>query len=166
MSAIRILPTADEHVEGFNRCVGVVARERRWLVLVEAPPLEASRAFHRHVLDTGGVHVVAVDGAGEVVGWCDVSRDLRPGYGHGGRLGMGLLPAHRGQGLGRRLIEAALEGARQKGMERVELEVYASNERALRLYEHVGFEREGVRRRARFLDGVYEDDVLMARLFA
>jgi len=166
MSAIRIVPTADEHVEGFQRCVGVVARERRWLVLVDAPPLEASRAFHRHVVETGGVHLVAVDAAGEVVGWCDVVRDGRPGYGHGGRLGMGLLPAHRGQGLGRRLLEAALEEARARGMERVELEVYASNERAMRLYETAGFEREGVRRRARFLDGIYEDDVLMARLFA
>lgn len=161
---IRIVPTGDEHVEGFNRCVDAVARERRWIGLVEGPPLEASRQFVEQVIQGGGVHLVAVDGADAVVGWCDVERHAREGFRHGGRLGIGMLPEARGQGLGRRLMTEAIQAARRQGLERIELEVFASNPRAIALYESFGFVREGVKRRARKLDGRYDDDVLMALL--
>lgn len=162
---IRIVPTGEAHVEGFNRCVDAVARERRWIGLVEGPPLEASRHFVQHVIEGGGVHLVAVDGSGSVVGWCDVERHGREGFRHAGRLGIGMLPQARGRGLGRRLMTAAMDAARARGMERIELEVFASNTRAVALYASLGFRREGLKRRARKLDGEYDDDVLMALLF-
>ena len=49
-------------------------------------------------------------------------------------------------------------------MERVELEVLASNLPAISVYEKLGFQRKGVKRRARKLDGVYDDNVIMALL--
>ena len=160
---VRIVPTADEHIAGFRSCVGIVARERRWLALLEAPPIAMSRAFVREVRDAGGVHLVALDRSGAVIGWCDIARDRRESFRHCGRLGMGLLPEWRERGIGRRLAETALADAAALGLERVELSVFASNVRALALYESLGFEREGVRRRGRKLDGAYEDDILMVR---
>ena len=59
---------------------------------------------------------------------------------------------------------ATLQGAREKGLERVELEVFASNRPAIRLYESLGFVVEGIKRRGRKLDGAY-DDVLEMTLF-
>ena len=165
MDDIRIVPAGDEHVEGFNRCVGAVARERRYLGMLDAPPLEAWRAFVARVIGDGGVVLVAVDAAGEVVGWCDLQRRALEGFRHVGRLGIGMLPEVRGRGLGRRLMQAALTAARERGMERIELEVFASNTRAIALYERLGFVREGLKRRVRKLDGRYDDDVLMALLF-
>jgi RimJ/RimL family protein N-acetyltransferase len=97
-----------------------------------------------------------------VVGWCDVRRDGGFNTAHAGTLGMGLLPDYRGQGIGRLLIEAALDAARAIGLTRVALRVNASNLRAIRLYEAVGFEREGVLRDAIFLDGQYQDIFMMA----
>jgi RimJ/RimL family protein N-acetyltransferase len=76
-----------------------------------------------------------------------------------------MLPEARGAGLGRRLMEAGIEAARRLGMERIELEVFASNTRAIALYERVGFVREGLKRRVRKIDGRYDDDVLMAVVF-
>jgi ribosomal protein S18 acetylase RimI-like enzyme len=75
---------------------------------------------------------------------------------------MGLLPDYRERGLGRRLVAEALRAARQAGIERVELEVFASNERAIAFYRALGFVTEGVKRRARKLDGQYDDNVFMA----
>jgi len=49
-------------------------------------------------------------------------------------------------------------------IERVELEVFAGNDRARRLYERHGFVVEGVRRGARKLDGRREDVIVMGRL--
>jgi RimJ/RimL family protein N-acetyltransferase len=162
LDTVRIVETTDAHVEGFHRCVGVVARERKYIGFVDAPPLETTWIFFRSILAGGGVHFVAVDDGDEVVGWCDIARMGFEGFRHTGRLGMGLLPHVRGQGVGRRLAEAAIDAATAGGIERIELEVFATNLRAIRLYERLGFAHEGVRRRARKLDGVYDDNVLMA----
>jgi ribosomal protein S18 acetylase RimI-like enzyme len=45
----------------------------------------------------------------------------------------------RGSGLGRALLEAALERARRRGCARIELYANEANEPALRLYRSVGF---------------------------
>jgi RimJ/RimL family protein N-acetyltransferase len=166
MDEIRIVPTGEAHVEGFNRAVDAVARERRYIGYVEGPPLEMSRQFIHHVLGGGGVHLVAVDASNTVVGWCDVERYGREGFTHGGRLGIGLRAEARGRGLGRRLMTEAIDAARRQGMERIELEVFASNTRAVALYESLGFRREGLKRRARKLDGEYDDDVVMGLIIA
>ena len=145
MHEIRIVPTGEEHVEGFCRCVDVVARERRYIGCVEGPPVEVSRQFVQQVIEGGGVHLVALDACGTVVGWCDVERHGREGFRHAGRLGIGMLAEARGRGLGRRLMTEAIEAAWLRGMERIELEVFASNTRAIALYEALGFRREGLK---------------------
>lgn len=55
-----------------------------------------------------------------------------------------------------------LQKAKGMGLERVELEVFASNAPAIALYEKMGFVTEGVKKRARKLDGLYDDVVQMA----
>jgi ribosomal protein S18 acetylase RimI-like enzyme len=80
-------------------------------------------------------------------------------------LGIGLVPEWRGRGVGRRLMEHALEAARAFPLARVELWVRADNARAIALYRQIGFEEEGRRRRTLLVDGVYYDDIMMALLF-
>lgn len=46
----------------------------------------------------------------------------------------------RGTGLGRALVEAAFERARERGCRRIELDVNEANRGAVRLYESFGFE--------------------------
>jgi ribosomal protein S18 acetylase RimI-like enzyme len=78
---------------------------------------------------------------------------------------MGVVKDYRRQGIGTKLMERAIIEAKGQGLERIELEVYASNTPAINLYEKRGFNHEGVKRRARKLDGVYDDIIVMA-LFA
>ena len=86
------------------------------------------------------------------------------GHRHTGSLGMGLLPAYRGRGLGARLLDEALSGAFAQGLTRIELEVYRSNRAAIALYERRGFAHEGCKRRGRQLDGEVDDILCMALL--
>jgi RimJ/RimL family protein N-acetyltransferase len=162
MSAI-IASIREEHIEGYHAALDVVAREHRYLALLEAPPVEASRRFVNHNIAGGFPHFVALDGD-RVVGWCDVVPGDRPSTLHCGHLGMGLLPDWRGHGVGRRLIERTLEACRAFPLARVELEVRTDNAGAIALYRRVGFEEEGRRRRALRVDGVYYDTITMARL--
>jgi RimJ/RimL family protein N-acetyltransferase len=150
-----------EYVESFHRALDTVARERRYLTLLEAPPLLEAREFVVDTIKRGDPQFVAL-AKGEVVGWCDIRRHSFPAHAHRGTLGMGIIPAYRGQGLGLRLLETTLERAGEAGFVRVELAVYADNTRAIALYEKVGFVREGVERDAVLVDGHYRDAIAMA----
>ncbi|MEP6567580.1 MAG: GNAT family protein, partial [Mesorhizobium sp.] len=98
----------------------------------------------------------------EVVGWCDITRHDRPIHAHRGTLGMGIVPAYRGRGLGRELINATVAQARKAGFVRIELFVHSDNARAIALYDKVGFVREGLQRDAVYIDGEYRDAIVMA----
>ena len=158
-----IEPSTLDDVEGLRAVVDAVARERRYLRRLHGFGAEEVRAFIDGLGRGGGVQMV-VRSAGRVVGWCDVHRYTFEGFRHGGVLGIGLLPEWREQGVGAALVARTLEAAEAAGMTRVELEVFASNTRAIRLFEGAGFVREGVKRRARLLDGRADDLVGMARL--
>lgn len=156
-----IEPISAEHIEGFHAAFDTVARERRFLTFLAAPPLEDTRRFVLSSLAKGNPHFIAlVDG--KVIGWCDIIRHGFPSHAHRGSLGMGLLPDHRGCGIGTRLIEAALQTAWESDFTRIELSVHADNGSATALYERSGFVREGLVRDAFQVDGVYRDAISMA----
>jgi len=81
----------------------------------------------------------------------------------GFRIGIG--PAGRDRGLGSEATRLVIDHVfASTDAERIELEVYAFNERAAHVYEQVGFRREGVRRSALRWDGAFHDAVVMAVL--
>jgi RimJ/RimL family protein N-acetyltransferase len=159
----RVVPITEAYVESFRNAVDAVARERLYLAMTEAPPLEDTKRFVQGNIRDGRPHFVALDGA-RVIGWCDISSLHRALFAHAGVLGMGVVDGYRGQGVGEALMRAALDAAKSAGLTRVELTVREHNVRAKRLYEKMGFVAEGVKRRGVRLDGNYEDLICMAYL--
>ena len=159
-SHVQILPIAEEHIESYHKCLDSVARERLYLAFVEAPPLDSSKAFVlSNIVNDLPQFVAVIDG--EVIGWCDISPLKQEGFRHRGELAMGIHKRFRGMGIGRQLIASAIRKGKEKGLERIEIEVYASNVSAVRFYEHMGFVTEGIKRKARKIDGNYDDIVEM-----
>lgn len=71
----------------------------------------------------------------------------------------------RGRGIGSEATKLLVQfGFQQLGLHRICLQVFATNERALRLYRRVGFREEGILRRAACIDDAWVDVVLMAIL--
>jgi RimJ/RimL family protein N-acetyltransferase len=71
----------------------------------------------------------------------------------------------RDRGLGREATAlTAVYAMERLGLNRLELEVFDYNERAIRCYESLGFVREGVRRQVRFHDGRWCDGIRMSIL--
>jgi ribosomal protein S18 acetylase RimI-like enzyme len=155
-----VVPIAEEHIGGFRAVLDSVARERRYLSLLEAPPLEESRKFVVQNIRKQCPHYVALV-AGQVVGWCDALPHWQPTRAHTAVLGLGVLAAFRGGGIGSALLRATLECAHGVGLTRIELTVRESNSRVVALYERFGFAREGVQRNAIRVDGMYESLVCM-----
>jgi ribosomal protein S18 acetylase RimI-like enzyme len=157
-----IRDTAEEDAAGLAALVDCVARERRFLAATVGFPVDGTRAFIASVKAAGGVHIVAVE-SGEIIGWCDIVPQAFEGMKHVGRLGMGVRKEYRSKGVGRMLLELAIRQAFASGIDRVELEVFASNHSAVRLYESFGFHPEGRKIGGRKLDGVPEDILLYAK---
>jgi RimJ/RimL family protein N-acetyltransferase len=124
-----------------------VGEERRYLRGVRRFP-------HAAVL-------VAEDGE-RLVARLSVARDPHPASAHVADLGLMVAASHRRRGIGRALLDAAVEWARGAGVRKLELHVFPHNEPALRLYEEFGFRREGYRRGHYRRGGEYVDAILMA----
>lgn len=149
--------------ESLRAAVDTVAREHRYLALLEAPPIEQVRAFVKRNVEHGYPQIIAV-AEDAVVGWCNIPPASRAVSAHVGDLFMGLVAEWRGRGLGERLLRHAVHAADMFGFQRIELGVFATNSAAAALYRKVGFVKEGIKRKAILIDGVHHDEVIMARL--
>ena len=156
-----IVPVTEEHIPDLNAAFDAIAREKLYLARTKAPPVEDTAKYVQECIRAGNPQFVALVDK-RVVGWCDVTRKPQDTLAHSGVLGMGVLAAHRGKGLGRALMASALNAARERSFTRVELTVRTDNLRARKLYEYFGFTVEGLCRAYMKVDGTEIDSYLMA----
>lgn len=119
-----------------------------------------SRDTFLNLLDRPGIELLVLEHRAEgIVGyavlWCILDQ--------GELANVAITPRLRGKGLGRRLMSRVLDVARERGVEKLYLEVRVSNETALELYRGLGFIEVGIRK------GYYDDPkedarIMMARL--
>ena len=72
---------------------------------------------------------------------------------------------YQNKGYGTEAMEMLVEyGFNTLNMNRIELSVYEFNSRAFKTYQKVGFVEEGRKRQARYHNGKYQDEIIMAIL--
>jgi L-phenylalanine/L-methionine N-acetyltransferase len=119
------------------------------------------RVLQRH--PDAALYVAELEG-GELVGRLSLMRDSHPSSRHVADLGLMVAAAHRRRGIGTELMGVAEDWAREAGVTKLELHVFPHNHPALALYESLGYEREGLRRRHyERTDGGFSDVILMAK---
>jgi GNAT superfamily N-acetyltransferase len=119
--------------------IDAVCAESRWM---DTPCFQPTPAWN-HALQSpdcpNHLLLVSRDG-GRAVGWCrlfPLAGCNAPAY--EAKLGIGLLPAYRGCGLGKALVDRAVGWARKVGITRLVLTTKPGNQRAIRLFERFGF---------------------------
>ena len=120
------------------------------------------RRYLRSLRRSQDAVVFVVEASEGIVGRLSVGRDPHPASAHVADLGLMVAKGHRRQGIGRALLERAVDWARRAGVSKLELHVFPHNEPAIQLYEAFGFRREGYRERHYRRDGDLVDAVLMA----
>jgi ribosomal protein S18 acetylase RimI-like enzyme len=123
------------------RAIDAVCSEELWM---STPRFEPTPTWI-HAFETPACQnhrlLVARDGQ-RILGWCrafPLSDDSRA------EVGIGLLPEHRGLGLGRMLLNQVLDWAVKKELEQVVLSTRVDNARAIHLFESCGFTAQGHR---------------------
>ena len=111
-----------------------------------------------------GEHQLVAEVDGRVVGMigirCGTNR-----MSHSAGLGMSVHDDFQGQGIGAKLMAAAVDLAEGwLNIRRIELHVFTDNEPAIALYKKFGFEIEGTHRAFALREGQYVDAYSMARL--
>jgi ribosomal protein S18 acetylase RimI-like enzyme len=109
-----------------------------------------------------GLYVVAEDGA-DIVGHLLLDPLPLAANAHVCTLTVVVYPGWQGRGIGRQLLSHAIAWASAAAtVDKIELRVRASNERAVHLYRSLGFEDEGrLRRRVKDDRGICHDDIAM-----
>ena len=102
----------------------------------------------------------------EIAGLVSITADFHERIRHIGQVFIVVKKAFWNQGLGRILLEEALDWAENNSiLRRLELTVQVRNERAVHLYKELGFEIEGLQKRGAYLtEGIFLDVYLMGKL--
>jgi putative acetyltransferase len=160
-SEVVIRPTRVEDAEGAHQ-LRLLPSSVEFTLAIPSLRLEQSRQFIESLGPDDHTFVAVLDG--QIVGLAGLH------VGQGRRrltasLGMSVHDQFQGRGIGRKLLAALLDVAdNHLGLVRVELEVFPDNVRAIRLYESVGFEHEGCKRKSVIRNGRHQDGLMMARL--
>jgi len=105
--------------------------------------------------------------AGDVLGWGRLSRwSLRECYAGVGEASVYVERAARGQGLGRRLLEALAEDAGRHGHWKLVGLLFPDNDASMALCRRAGFREVGVFERHGQLEGAWRNVLIVERLLA
>jgi len=127
------------------------------------PTLEQEVSFIRNVNHPDALCLIA-EHAGAVVASGNVQRLKQAKVSHRATLGIAIVNAFRGMGLGKFMMDAMIEFCqRHEAIQQIELGVFHRNEPAIKLYERFGFTQVGLLPNAmRNMDGTVCDEILMS----
>lgn len=143
--------------------LAVTAEPEGWLIAGgPARGVGEERRYLRAVRRSPHAAVFVAEAPEGIVGRLSVARDPHPASAHVADLGLMVAIGYRRRGIGRALMEQAVEWARTARVTKLELHVFPHNEAAIELYERFGFEREGYRRGHYLSGAALVDAILMA----
>ena len=158
--AVVVRPASVDDAEETFKNINLIGAEQVYIMIDRVDNVDEERRWLSSFDGIRSVLLLALAGR-EVVGSADCHGGTYPKDRHVGGIGIVVRDGWRVVGLGRLLMERILEWMRAQGLEKAELAVFATNVRARRLYESLGFVEEGVRRGHVRIRGAYVDEVLM-----
>lgn len=128
--------------------------------------IEQEQAMLQWSIDSDRDLMIVSEVDGKVVGNCSFSQvGKKMRIRHRCSIGIALYEKAWGLGIGTALLEELIAKATEIGYEQMELNVVSRNERAIALYEKMGFIRYGgIPNAVKHKDGTYDDDIIMVKM--
>ena len=150
--------------EAILSVVKEVASEEK-LILLDEGEYDVRSEIRRILTakSTGKTLILIAEVDGKVVGVGEVKVGVFKKNSHTAELGLAVIRAFRGLGVGKALMEEMLSRAEKSGVEKVWLSVFSTNDAAIALYRKFGFVVEGIRKKQFKIGDTYIDELLMAK---
>lgn len=153
-----------EDAEAILNVVKEVASEEN-LILLDKEEYDVSPE-RRHILSaksSGKTLILVAEVDGKIVGVGELKIGRFKKNSHTAELGLAIIKEFRGLGVGKALMEEMLNCAKTRGVEKIWLSVFSTNNAAITLYKKFGFVIEGVRKKQFKIGSNYVDELLMAK---
>ncbi len=163
MAELTVRPARENDAEAIARIYNQGIEDR---VATLETELRTSEERRRWMAARGPRHpVIVAEAAGTVVGWASLNQfNPRPAYQHVADFSVYVDRDWRGKGVGRRLLEAVIELAREIGYHKMVLSAFPFNQAGVALYERLGFRTVGIYKEQGLLDGKWTDTIIMEKL--
>lgn len=123
--------------------------------------IEKEAAFIKNYADSENSVMLVGEKNNEIAAVCSLTGFSRDRIAHRADMAISVEKAFWGQKIGRRMTEALIDFAKGSKLEVIELQVRCDNERAIALYESVGFEKIGSYKKFFKFGNAYADAYLM-----
>lgn len=122
------------------------------------------RAFiQEHVKEKKDCLFAVAEVSGKTVGVCDVHQGSNQKDSHMAGLGMMVVKDWREMGIGTAMMIYMIDWAKNRGIEKLCLSAFLTNQRAINLYKKFNFQIEGTRKNQYKINGKYVDEIMMAK---
>lgn len=101
-----------------------------------------------------------------IVGMMSAERGSCHRIAHSAYIVIGMLKQYQGMGIGTALFASLDHWASKNKITRLELTVVAKNHAAVHLYQKCGYMIEGTKKQSMMIDGAYEDEYYMGKVFS
>ncbi|MDN4070343.1 GNAT family N-acetyltransferase [Paenibacillus vini] len=165
---IRTAVGADaEVILAYNRAI--LSSESSYLLTVPEEydmTVEMEREWIEETLNKENSLILIAEEHGKVVGFLDFHSGNKLRISHTGYFGMSVRSDYQGGGIGKALLQALIDWAeKHRQIEKITLEVFANNSKAIELYRKMGFVQESqMRKQIKLQDGKYVDVIGMGLL--
>jgi len=167
MNTLLIREITENDAHSFLDLCKQLDRETKFMLLEPDERLTTSseqKEQIKEILSADNQTIFIAESAGRLVGYLEVSGEKYRRNRHSAHVVIGILQTFTGQELATSLFSELETWVHVHDVHRLELTVMCHNEKAVRLYQKVGFEIEGTKRRSLCVNGTYIDEYYMAKL--
>lgn len=152
-------------VSGLVEYINTLSNEQTYILLQgEQKTIEEEKSYVEDLLSKMSKNLIValvVESKGKIIGHTTFGMRTRV-ESHVGSIGISLSSDYRDQGIGRILLSKLIEIGKQKlqGLKIIELGVFGNNERAIHLYQSLGFIKygvlpKGINHKGQFIDHIF-----------